>query len=270
MKKMITLQTCTIKTLCAIFFGLFLVTSCVEPEEPIKPKPPIDNPMNYPVDIPFTEFSLEGIQCEWANLAYDGKVIIINNKEEMEKYINSSCRLSEIDFSKYTLLVANGSVNSGLIKTALKDLQQLSPSDYQLAVEIIVFESIVSENWAKALLVEKLSDESNVELHIIEEQWPIGLELGYYKEIYPWVPGYRGFTISFYDRENLTIWNNVLTVGSDFKYEIIQDSIKLRENFPNTTFKTYYFNIINATKFEIDFLWSMSPDSVYYIFEKTH
>jgi hypothetical protein len=261
--KQITQKTCTIKTLCAILCGLFLATSCVEPEEPIKPKPPIDNPTNYPIDIPFTEYIFT-IFWNWRDINYNNKVLIINNKEELEKYIWRAP--SNIDFSKYTLLVANGSVNSGLIKTTLKDLQQLSPNDYQLAVETVVFESTVSENWAKALFVEKLSDESNVELHITEEQWPIGLELGYYREAYP-ISGWSWIRFENNRERVQFVKSGPLLDGVEVGYEIFKDSIKLQGIYGNTTM--HYLRMINSTKFEIELPDPKNPEfTILSVFER--
>ncbi|MCL2312820.1 MAG: hypothetical protein FWC41_10115, partial [Firmicutes bacterium] len=49
----------------------FAFASCEKPVEPTKPKPPQPK---YPIDVPFTEYSLDGTNCEWQNLPYDDKV----------------------------------------------------------------------------------------------------------------------------------------------------------------------------------------------------
>jgi hypothetical protein len=173
--KQIIQKTCTIKTLCAIFFGLFLATSCVEPEEPIKPKPPIDNPTNYPIDIPFTEYSLEETQCQWTNLSYNDKVIIINSKEELEKYIECvSGSYPAIDFSKNSLLLVSSKTYCGTSIIAVKKLQQLSSNEYKLDIEITLNDDIAVESWNKALIIEKLSKESDVELNVMFSEGDVG------------------------------------------------------------------------------------------------
>jgi len=223
-------------------------------------KPPLD----YPVNIPFTEYSLNGIQCQWANLAYDGKVIIINSNEELEKYITcASKNYPEIDFSKHSLLLANGTKNSGIVKVNINNLQQIDSNNYKLNIKITSFESTVAETWVKALIVKKMNIENNTKLNITEEQWSLGLELGYYKEK---IGG--TYKVQFYDRENLGLHSQYLTVVYDFKYEIFRDSIKIKADVPNAKFNTYYFHIINNTKFETNFPDLTSTDSVYYIFEK--
>jgi hypothetical protein len=166
MKEMITLQKYTIKTLCAIFFGLFLATSCVEPEEPIKPKPPIDNPTNYPIDIPFTEFSLEETPCQWANLGYDGKIIIINSREGLEQYIEcSGGNYTAIDFSRNTLLLVSGSTQNGVYSN-IEKLEQLSATQYKLYVKAILNDDKPDKQWSSAIVISKLKEEALVELHL--------------------------------------------------------------------------------------------------------
>jgi hypothetical protein len=63
---------------------------------------------NYPKEVSFTEYSLPDSMGEWANLAYDGKVIVINSSEELEKHIISyNGTYPEIDFSEKTLLLVS-------------------------------------------------------------------------------------------------------------------------------------------------------------------
>jgi uncharacterized repeat protein (TIGR02543 family) len=100
------------------------------------------NPLqNYPVEIPFTEYSLEGTFCQWKNLNYDNKIIVINSNEKLENYINcSDGNFQEIDFSKYTLLLANGTTRKGIYKIN-KNILQLSINKYKLDIEILFFKT---------------------------------------------------------------------------------------------------------------------------------
>ncbi|MDR0763074.1 MAG: hypothetical protein LBF01_01070, partial [Bacteroidales bacterium] len=41
---------------------------------------------NKPIEIPFTEYSLAETSCQWINLDYDNKIIVINSNEELENY----------------------------------------------------------------------------------------------------------------------------------------------------------------------------------------
>jgi len=54
---------------------------------------------DYPIEIPFTEYSLVGTSCQWVNLNYDDKLIIVNNNEGLKSHISCSDEnYQEIDF----------------------------------------------------------------------------------------------------------------------------------------------------------------------------
>jgi len=135
--------------------------------------------VDYPTDIPFEEYSLEGTSCQWINLNYDEKVIVINSIEELENYIScTEGSYPEIDFSQYTLLLASGGACLSIDNIA-KSIQQLSCNEYELYIEILLNETIVVEEWTIALIMRKLDTESNTKLTvetIIEgENYPIDI-----------------------------------------------------------------------------------------------
>jgi hypothetical protein len=123
-------------------------------------------------EISFMEYSLAGTSCQWTNLNYDNKLIVVNSNEELKSYINcSEGNYSEIDFSKHTLLLANGRTNSGIHKIS-KHLLQLSKNEYRLDIEIRLNDATIMESWVTALIVNKLNKENNVELSLtILETW---------------------------------------------------------------------------------------------------
>jgi hypothetical protein len=43
---------------------------------------------NKPIEIPFTEYSLAETSCQWINLDYDNKIIVINSNDELKNYYN--------------------------------------------------------------------------------------------------------------------------------------------------------------------------------------
>jgi hypothetical protein len=135
-----------------LLFAVGLAFSC-KPEEP-----------KYPIDIASTEYSLEGTSCQWTNLPYDDKVIIIISNNELEQYLKGV--YPTIDFSKKTLLLATGKTNNGISAIILKDLQQRSSDKYSLGVEIILNDTIYARNWLKALVIDKMSEGSIVNLNI--------------------------------------------------------------------------------------------------------
>jgi hypothetical protein len=137
------------------------VTAC-KPECPDCPEPQDV----FPKVIPFTEYSLEGTDCEWTNLPYDEKVMIINNSKEFENYIScTEDNFLAIDFLNHTLLLASGTTNQG-IDTISKNLLQLSRNVYKLNIEIQLDETWAVEQWNIALIVKKLSEESTVKLNV--------------------------------------------------------------------------------------------------------
>jgi len=123
---------------------------------------------DVPIDIPFTEFLLQS--CQWSNLDYDGKVIIINDFEELAKY--TSCqnpnwliRDNKIDFASHTLLLASGSIGDDISFVA-KDLQQLSENKYAVNVEILLNKEFEDKQWRIAILTDKLAESSSVGLKV--------------------------------------------------------------------------------------------------------
>jgi len=142
----------------------------------VTPNAPPDCPDEYPQNISFTEYSLQGTSYQWQNLPYDEKVIIINNSEELAKYI--SCTESTypaIDFSKYSLLLTSGKLSSGISNITTKKFQQLSANKYELCIEAEVHSSILNR-WNAAILVDKLSEESYVGLKVKRiEVYPIDI-----------------------------------------------------------------------------------------------
>jgi hypothetical protein len=108
-------------------------------------------------EISFTEYSLTGTSCQWANLGYDSTLIIINNQNDLEKYITSSKGTPpDIDFERQTLLLASGITLTGihaLSKTISKTIDM-----YTLKIDILLNEALVVEKWVVALIVDHKSN----------------------------------------------------------------------------------------------------------------
>jgi len=139
--------------LLLIFTVVF--SSCKKPE----PEP------NYPIKISFEEYSLEGTQCQWTNLPYNDEVIVINSNNELKKYITyAEKNYPEIDFSKYSLLLASGKPNNGVLNIITTDLQQHSSDKYSLSIGITLSDTTANTTWFTALIVKKLNKGSKVGL----------------------------------------------------------------------------------------------------------
>ena len=125
---------------------------------------------NYPIDIPFTEYSLAETLCQWKSLSYlypySDTVVVINNEEDLEKYIEciGENNYPIIDFSTHTLLFAYGVAPSSVVNFNCNSLQQLSEQSYEMDVEIIVGDATVISNWQVPIMVNKLDEGCIIEL----------------------------------------------------------------------------------------------------------
>jgi hypothetical protein len=115
-------------------------------------------PTNYPIEIPFTEYSLDSVSCQWTNFASD-TVIIINNNNEMENYI--TCKTGSyptIDFNQYTLLLLHGNINYYIFSTVVDSLMYFFPNKYLLDVEMFLDDTaIIPQEWYIAIIIPKLA-----------------------------------------------------------------------------------------------------------------
>ncbi|MDH6356391.1 hypothetical protein [Parabacteroides sp. PF5-9] len=122
------------------------------------------------VDVSFAEYTLEGTSCQWVNLHSEDdpgghyNLLVINSDEELQKYIIGT-DYPPVDFSKHTLLLASSRTNYGIAEI-VNSLQELSVSKYKWAIEINLSDATMIENWVRAILVDKLSKESEVQLYI--------------------------------------------------------------------------------------------------------
>ncbi len=133
-----------------------------------------------------------GSVCRWTDIneGVEAKVIFINSKEELEKCITSpkysgSTRCSEfptIDFSEHTLLLVQGwapgywtyTTPEEYPKSSLPKLQQRSPNEYILNIEMRKSDDGYNMQWNRAFIVNKISKKTVVEVDVtilLEENW---------------------------------------------------------------------------------------------------
>ena len=150
--------------LCLTFSALFLISGCE--------KPPIDKPDPDPepvgIDIPFRDYVITQTQCRWVNLKYDGKVILINDNETMENFLDPGFldfyyNYVAVDFSKYSIILVSGTSNNRDAYIPLK-FQKLSDNKYIINAELFLNPGTTQTNWHFAIWVDKISDESTIEL----------------------------------------------------------------------------------------------------------
>jgi hypothetical protein len=118
-----------------------------------------------PVEIPFVEYSLPDTNCQWKNLSYDNKVVVINRNDDFKKYINCTDEsYPEIDFSKNTLLLASGA--GGDIRRT--EIQFLKNTYNKYTLKVILHEGIAAVilTWKVAILVPKMSEKITVTLNV--------------------------------------------------------------------------------------------------------
>jgi hypothetical protein len=141
--------------------------------------------IGYPREVPFTEISLGSVTgLSWPSLDYDEAVAILNHSGNFVNYITYAERVEgppfwnyiervddnfpDIDYSKHTLLVASGNPGHRIINLT-PSLQQLSTSEYRLGIDIeiaLLDTGLRVTRWCIALLVDKLGEESSVELNV--------------------------------------------------------------------------------------------------------
>jgi len=145
--------------------GLFFAFGCKKDNGEKGDNPP-EEP-TYPIEIPFEEYSLEGIHCQWTNLAYDNSVIIINSEEEMSQYVTcANGGYSEIDFAKYSLICASGMATSSPVDVIERQLQQISDNEYSLTLIIETGAASKPEPWLVLIKVPKLFQGAVVTLNV--------------------------------------------------------------------------------------------------------
>jgi hypothetical protein len=128
-----------------------------------------DNPaINYPIEISFENYSLEGASGQWTNLPYNDKVIVINSSEELKQYIIcTDDNYPEIDFSKHTLVYVVGCAAPGMYQIEHKSLQLISTHNYEMRIELKKVANSGNGFWRAPILVNKIFDNISIELIVV-------------------------------------------------------------------------------------------------------
>ena len=126
-----------------------------------------NNDDNFPIDIPFTEYSLAGTSCQWININmeyYGSNIVIINNNEELENYILcTDGDFPAIDFSIYSLLLIYG-LEGHMVAPNYQSLQQLSEQNYIMNVNLFSGFGSVITKWQVVIIVDKIIESAYIEL----------------------------------------------------------------------------------------------------------
>jgi hypothetical protein len=127
---------------------------------------------NYPIEIPFTEYSLNSSGCSWNNANFNlDSVYIINSEPELLTFI--SCMGDStppvFDFTQYSLLLVCGNTDYAFSKIS-KRLEQLSLHEYTLDIGIYLNDTTNADNtreWCLAIAVPKVIQNTMVALNVM-------------------------------------------------------------------------------------------------------
>jgi len=150
-------------------FSIIAGYSCSNKNENKEDENPNPNEeVEYPIEIPFEDYSLAGTSCKWKRFqgkTYEYELITIKNNEDLDNYIECTGESSypEIDFSKYTLLLARG-IASSTNKVGYYSLQQFSEQGYEMKVDVFLTHATIISYWQVPIIVNKLSEGYAIEL----------------------------------------------------------------------------------------------------------
>ena len=130
-------------------------------------KHPVPQTEEY-TNVPYMEYSLWGTQCEWQLPNENNNIIIVNSDEELARYIafETGDSYPTVDFTKYTMIIANGGTPQGISDVIIDSFQQITEAEYNLNIRVLMTMTDAPELWVKALLVDKWDRLSTVNLNV--------------------------------------------------------------------------------------------------------
>ena len=147
----------TLRLTAILLFFAVIFCSCKKNEN--------DVPYDEPAEIPVTEYSFTGTNCSLTRLEQDKLTVITSNKELKNYIICTDSNYPEIDFSKHTLLLANGGVATGIYRIDTKFYRNAA-NNYTLYVTVYLGISMFPETWRIYVLVPKITDLSVITLDV--------------------------------------------------------------------------------------------------------
>jgi ribulose-5-phosphate 4-epimerase/fuculose-1-phosphate aldolase len=106
---------------------------------------------------------INGESWRFGNLPIED-VVLVNNNEELQNYI-SGTDYPHINFSEYTLILASGTTAYEVNRTTCL-LIPLSTDKYELYVRVVLGNDTVDDVWLLAILVDKLSNNTDIDLNL--------------------------------------------------------------------------------------------------------
>jgi len=138
--------------------------------------------LEIPFDIPFNDYSLEETNCMWKLFSPPWSefpiIDVINSEEDLEQFIctypgqwdeddflcDPCLDYPGIDFSKKTLLFAQGVLTTKVWDSYCTGLQKISSLNYEMTVILFVSFTMQPHFWHVPIIINKLDEGSNVEL----------------------------------------------------------------------------------------------------------
>ena len=119
-------------------------------------------------EVSYTEYSLSGTSCEWNFTKEDSDIIVVNSREELEKYIvcDGECTAPSVDFEKHSLVIAHGGCTNGIHQIGVSKFVKFADEKYGLYIDIVMGWTDAPELWTKALLVEKWDKLYTINLNV--------------------------------------------------------------------------------------------------------
>lgn len=119
-------------------------------------------------EVSYTEYSLSGTSCEWNFAKEDSDIIVVNSREELEKYIvcDGECTAPSVDFEKHSLVIAHGGCTNGIHQIGVSKFVKFADEKYGLYIDIVMGWTDAPELWTKAIITDKLSGQNSVELFV--------------------------------------------------------------------------------------------------------
>lgn len=117
-------------------------------------------------EVSYTEYSLSGTSCEWNFTKEDSDIIVVNSREELEKYIvcDGECTAPSVDFEKHSLVIAHGGCTNGIHQIGVSKFVKFADEKYGLYIDIVMGWTDAPELWTYAIITDKLSGQNSVEL----------------------------------------------------------------------------------------------------------
>lgn len=123
--------------------------------------------------VSYTEYTLNTCEWDfsWGSVKEEGDVIVVNSDKELSNLIThfvceEDCGYSGVDFTKHSLVVAYGGCRNGISSINITNFVQTSATELALHIAITTNMTDEAPVWIKALIVDKLSEQSSMKLDV--------------------------------------------------------------------------------------------------------